>query len=140
MNVKEILLEEYEDAKKELESYDYGSEEYDKIGRRQWAIMDRIIQLEADETKRNIEQMKINAEEYENLKNREHDKEIEQMKRKKSKVEIVIEIGKIAVPAVITIGGYIAYDKFQKRVLKFEETGRIVSTAGRELHLPRFMK
>lgn len=162
MNVKELLLEEYEDVKKELEVYDYGSDEYNKLTSRKWAIMDRIIRLEEDESKRTIESMKIEAAASENAKNREHDeimdykkntydcaarleqyshnKEIEEMKRKKSKTEIALDVAKIAVPAIMTIWGYREYDKFQKRVLKFEETGRIVSTAGRELHLPKFMK
>lgn len=33
--------------------------------------------------------------------------------------------------------GYIAYDMFQKRVIRFEETGKLVSNAWRELHLPK---
>lgn len=40
----------------------------------------------------------------------------------------------------IAITGYFAYDWFQKRVIDFEEHGRITSTAGRELHLPKFFK
>lgn len=48
-----------------------------------------------------------------------------------------LDMAKIVVPVVVPI---MAYNIFQERVLKFEETGRITSTAGRDLHLPRFMK
>lgn len=63
--------------------------------------------------------------------------QIEKDKQKLTWQRVAFEIGKIMLPA---IGGYIAYDKFQKRVMKYEETGKICSTPGRELHLPRFMK
>lgn len=47
----------------------------------------------------------------------------------------VLDMAKIIVPACLTI---CAYSGFQKRVIDFEENGRITSTAGRELHLPKF--
>lgn len=47
------------------------------------------------------------------------------------------ELVKVIIPTVISIA---AYDIFQKRVLYFEENGRVSSTAGRELHLPKFFK
>lgn len=48
-----------------------------------------------------------------------------------------LEIGKVVLPVVISMVGY---NVFQKRVMVYEETGRVTSTAGRELHLPKFMK
>lgn len=48
-----------------------------------------------------------------------------------------LELGKVVVPILVSFAGY---NVFQKRILRFEETGRISSTAGRELHLPKFMK
>lgn len=48
-----------------------------------------------------------------------------------------LEVVKIVIPTIITL---IGYNEFQKRILKFEETGRLTSTASRELHLPHFMR
>lgn len=63
--------------------------------------------------------------------------EIEKKKSEIGWARAVFELAKVTVPSVVTI---IAYDRFQKRVLKFEETGRLVSTAARELHLPKFLR
>lgn len=67
-------------------------------------------------------------------------KDANQTERDKQKLtwgRALLEMGKVVVPVVVTMFGY---DVFQKRVLKFEETGRITSTAGRDLHLPKFLK
>lgn len=63
--------------------------------------------------------------------------ELEQKKSELSWQRVTFEMAKIMVPTIISIG---AYEHFQRRILEFEETGRITSTAGRELHLPRFFK
>lgn len=63
--------------------------------------------------------------------------ELENKKNEMSKPRMALEIAKIVIPVVAPI---LAYGIFQRRVLEFEETGRINSTAGRELHLPKFMK
>lgn len=47
---------------------------------------------------------------------------------------MALEMSKIAIPVIVPL---FAYDIFQRRVMKFEETGRITSTAGREMHLPK---
>lgn len=54
--------------------------------------------------------------------------------------KVFADAAKIGVGVGTTILGYFAYGYFQHKVLKFEEYGRIVSTAGRDLKLPRFMK
>lgn len=63
--------------------------------------------------------------------------EIEREKSKLTWGRIGFEIGKVVIPTLVSMAGY---NVFQKRVLKFEETGRISSTAGRELHFPKFFK
>lgn len=63
--------------------------------------------------------------------------EIEKAKSDLTWKKIFVEFGKILIPSFISVW---AYDRFQKRLLGFEETGRVNSTAGRELHLPKFFK
>lgn len=63
--------------------------------------------------------------------------ETERDKQKLTWGRVGLEMAKVVVPIVVSFAGY---NVFQKRVLKFEETGRITSTAGRELHLPKFGK
>lgn len=63
--------------------------------------------------------------------------ETERDKQKLTWGRVGLEMAKVVVPLVVSFAGY---NVFQKRVMKFEETGRISSTAGRELHLPKFMK
>lgn len=63
--------------------------------------------------------------------------EVEVQKCKRSVGDYMLEAFKVIAPTVISLVGY---NLFQKRVLLFEENGRIVSTAGRELHLPNFFK
>lgn len=70
----------------------------------------------------------------------ERNKATNETERKKQELtwgRVGLEMAKVVVPLVVSIAGY---NVFQKRILKFEETGRISSTAGRELHLPRFFK
>lgn len=87
---------------------------------------------------------KDNADYYDKKERRrieeERNKAQNQTEREKQKLtwgRAAFEMAKVVVPMV---GSLIGYNIFQKRVLKFEETGRITSTAGRELHLPRFTK
>lgn len=89
---------------------------------------DEKLRLETldKEERRNLEAMK-----------NETLSEIEKEKAKISWKKVLFEMSKLLGPVIITMLGY---DIFQRRILRFEETGRIASTAGRELHLPRFMK
>lgn len=87
---------------------------------------------------------KDNADYYDKQERREIEKQkneaqitVERDKQKLTWNRIGFEMAKVVVPTLMSI---FAYDIFQKRILKFEETGRITSTAGRELHLPRFLK
>lgn len=63
--------------------------------------------------------------------------ELENKKSEISFTRAAFELAKVIIPPVITL---VAYDRFQKRIIKFEETGRLVSTAARELHLPKFLR
>lgn len=163
MDLKELLLERYEDAQGQMRAYDYGTDEYTRLERESQKLLDQLIKLEEGETKLKIEQLKIEASASENEKARTHEKEmaeesfnqkyesdykiesmrhdhnmdIERLKRKENASRIAIEVGKILIPTVVPI---VAYNLFQKRILKFEETGRLSSTAARELHLPKFFK
>lgn len=68
------------------------------------------------------------------------DKELIDLERDKMKIgwkRAAFEMAKVTVPTIVSI---VAYDIFQKRVLDFEEHGRLTSTASHELHLPRFFK
>lgn len=63
--------------------------------------------------------------------------EIERKKQELSWQRILFEYGKVFGPALLTIW---AYNFLQNKVLKFEETGRITTRAGMELHLPSLPK
>lgn len=78
------------------------------------------------EDRRKIEREKIEA-----------NQKIEEMKQVITWKRVVFELSKALLPVVATM---IGYDRFQKRLMKYEENGRIASTAGRELHLPKFLK
>lgn len=87
---------------------------------------------------------KINSEYFDKEQRRrideERNKEANQIERDKQNLtwgRVCLEMGKVVVPMALSLVGY---NVFQKRVMKFEETGRVTSTAGRELHLPNFFK
>ena len=63
--------------------------------------------------------------------------EIERKKQELSWKRVLFEYGKVFGPALLTIW---AYNFLQNKVLKFEETGRITTRAGMELHLPNLPK
>lgn len=89
-----------------------------------------------------INQTELNAlneserREIERIKN-ENLYKLEQEKAKLSWQRTTFEMAKIIVPSIISIA---AYDWFQRRIIDFEENGRLTTTASRELHLPKFMK
>ncbi len=79
---------------------------------------------------------KVERREIERLKAKEM-AEIERNKQKITWGRAALELAKVIAPVIVSM---IGYNEFQKRLLKFEETGRVTSTAGRDLHLPKFMK
>lgn len=63
--------------------------------------------------------------------------EVEEIKSRLTPGKAAMEIAKVIVPTILTLLGY---DIFQRRLMIYEKDGKIVSTAGRELHLPRFLR
>ena len=61
-------------------------------------------------------------------------------KQKSEKWRLVVEIGKVVVPAVLTVAQLAVFCDKYKELLHFEETGRLTSSASRELHLPPIFK
>lgn len=87
---------------------------------------------------------KDNADYYDKQERRrieeERNKAANETERKKQELtwgRVGLEMAKVVVPLAVS---FVGYNVFQKRVLRFEETGRITSTAGRELHLPKFLR
>lgn len=85
-----------------------------------------------------------NAEYYDKQERRrieeERNKAMNETERDKQKLtwgRVGLEMAKVVVPLAVSFAGY---NVFQKRILKFEETGRLTSTASRELHLPKCFK
>ena len=85
-----------------------------------------------------------NAEYYDKQERRrieeERNKAMKETERDKQKLtwgRVGLEMAKVVVRLVVSFAGY---NVFQKRILKFEETGRLTSTASRELHLPKCFK
>lgn len=118
---------------KNVETLDAGSKE----GKEALAMSIHLVELL-------ITADKVNAEYYDKQERRrieeERNKAQNETERDKQKLtwdRIGLEMAKVVVPLGMSFAGY---NVFQKRVLKFEETGRISSTPGRELHLPKFMK
>lgn len=108
----------------------YGSPEEVEKNVRQAEILLRALN-EADKNSADYqdeeEKLKIEKEKIEKAN------QIEEEKLKVSWQRAALEIGKVTVPTLLSL---FAYGKYQKRVMKYEETGKVCSTAGRELHLP----
>lgn len=51
--------------------------------------------------------------------------------------KMLFEMAKVLLPTGLSV---VAYHVFQKRLLEFEETGRLTSSASRGLNLPKFWK
>lgn len=87
---------------------------------------------------------KDNADYYDKQERRrieeERNKAANEVERDKQKItwsRVGLEMAKVVIPLTIQI---IAFGELQKRMFKFEETGRISSTGGREMHIPKFWK
>ena len=94
------------------------------------------------------ESVRASAESYDKEARRELDekklKSEQELEMKKLDVpakRLLLEIGKIVVPFVTAVGGWLLYDRAQKRAIRFEETGSFASAVGREAsHLPKILK
>lgn len=63
--------------------------------------------------------------------------ELEKEKQSLSKEKVIMDLVKIFGPVLLSI---IAYAILQKRLLKFEENGRLCTSAAREFHMPKFWR
>lgn len=153
--LEEALLEKYERLKFILDSEPDASDEYKNAEREVNILIDKMqafhktnceyfakeeerdIEKRKNEDMAELEDQKLKAHSETERERNEMTLKLEQEKQKLTWKRIAFEFGKIVVPI---IGGAIVYSKAQNKVLKFEETGRITSTAGRELHLPKIFK
>ena len=97
------------------------------------SLVDQLITTDKNESDGYDKQERRRIEE-------ERNKAADATERKKQELtwgRVTLEMAKVVVPLIIS---FVGYNVFQKRLMKFEETGRITSTAGKELHLPKFMK
>lgn len=130
---KKLIEEKIADGLVDLDKYEIGSKERSSVKSEVCELIDKLVAIEHNDDERTDreEKREIDREKNEAQINLEYAKSEIGWKR------MALEIGKVVVPVVVPM---IAYDVFQKRLMKFEETGRISSTAGRELHLPKFFK
>lgn len=132
----EMLEYSVQDSLNEMKGCEIGTKERNIATKEATELIDRLIACEHEFTEATDrqERREIDREKNETMVR------IEEAKNDMPKWRMAIEIGKVVVPVVVNVTGVIAYSIFQKRLLKFEETGRICSTSGRELHLPKFLK
>lgn len=128
-DLKDALRVEIQNQIDSLNEIKSGSEEEERIYKNVCQLTDRIEKLDS-----------LDAEISDREERREADakraKAQLELEREKSKLDwkrAAFEMAKVLVPGFI---GGAFYLKAQERVLKFEETGRIVSSAGRDLRLP----
>ncbi len=110
-----------------------GTKEFGNAMERSIRLIELLATIDKDSTdyhdkeeKRRIEEDRLKAS-----------IELEQIKQRVTAGRATLEIAKVVVPVVLTM---IGYNVFQKRLLIFEETGRLTTTASKDLHLPRFTK
>lgn len=133
---KETYQKLEEAAKIQLDNVvtlDAGSKEGKEALAKSLHLVELLINVDKDADDFHDKQERRRIEEERNKAQNETERD----KQKLTWGRVGLEMAKVVVPLVVSFAGY---NVFQKRVLKFEETGRISSTAGRELHLPKFMK
>lgn len=116
-----------------VETLDAGSKEGKEALTKSIHLVELLITADKDNSDYYDKQERRRIEEERNKAQNETERD----KQKLTWDRVGLEMAKVIVPLIVSLAGY---NVFQKRVLKFEETGRISSTAGRELHLPKFMK
>lgn len=128
------LLEEQIQTGLEGLSWRCTNEEADRSRSRTVGDVAKLIE-KLNEAEQNDEKRSDNQERREIDKERNQSTvELERQKQDLTWKRFGIEVAKIIIPVTVPL---IAYSVYQKRLLKFEETGRVCSTAGRELHLPK---
>lgn len=124
--IKDLLSEEIETEIEKLSSFADGSEEKNR------AIKDlsvlhslRINEIKV-ETERETEKNRYDLD----LLSRADDISNKEAQRKSDRVNLIVNIG---VQVGLAIGGWIVYDIWNRRGLKFEETGTVTSPWTRNL-------
>lgn len=118
-------------------------ETFDDLDKDRYSRKDLIwetIQL----TEKLQEEVKLQEEYWDREEKRRIDEEDKKASRKRSskdqhdkKFDRLIEVSwKVGIPLITFVGGVVAYGHFQREILHFEETGKIVSKPGRELRFP----
>ena len=131
MDLREKLLEEIDRHLMMIPSLEDGSKEQAIAVEDLTKLVNQINQLQATEWEYFDKQERRDLDKAKN----EAMLEIEKKKSDITWQRVLFEIGgKVVLPAALTLVGY---NVFQKRILKFEETGRLVTSASRELHLPK---
>lgn len=110
---KEMLEELIQDYIGQLATENLSDEERDSISNTLTSLIKSLQESE-----------KINIE----------SEEFEKCEKNKILIES-LKVGGLLTSGLISI---IAYNYFQNKVIKFEETGRLTTFAAKELHLPKF--
>lgn len=133
VSLKEGLLEEVAYHLEQIDLLANGSKE------QQAMVQDLKLLVDALNTMNQAELNAMNESERREIERIKNEKlyELEKEKSKLGWSRVAFEMTKVLLPTVVSIA---AYEHFQRRILEFEENGRINSTAGRELHLPKFWK
>ena len=126
MKIENMLREEIQTEIKELGELELGSEQYKSTVDGVTKLMDRVIEMEKIDIER---QERIDAREEENqIKMAEMNEE-----RKDRIIKYILSAAGIIIPVGVTIWG-------TKVSLKFEETGTLTTTAGRNFINKLFKK
>lgn len=118
---------------KNVAEFETGSKEAKEALTKSLHLVELLATVDRDADEYHDKQERRRIEEERNKAQNETERD----KQKLTWGRVGLEMAKVIVPLVVSFAGY---NVFQKRILKFEETGRICSTAGRELRLPKFMK
>lgn len=130
---RNLMEEKLVEMMNELDTLKEGSDEHKNLTSDICQLATKLTEATASEMDAFDKQEKRRIDEQKNKSMTEIEKEKAGFDWRKALTETL----KVVLPSVISI---YAYNEFQKRILKFEETGRLTTTASRELHLPRFMK
>lgn len=111
-----------------VQNYAIGTPEREKALKEYCQIADTYQKMQSANLEYCSQQDRLEME-------KERTKETVELEKKKMEIpkwKIALDVAKVAVIPL----SWLAYGCYQKRILKFEETGRLTSTASRELHLP----
>lgn len=126
---------DYDRTEKELSDLIKEMQTFYKTDCEYWAKQEeRRIEEEHNKEMLALEEKKLAEHNRVEQERNETNIQLEKEKQKLTWQRVAFEFGKVILSAGISA---VVFFKAQEKVLKFEETGRITSTAGRELHLPK---